>query len=72
MTYNPPTQKTIELSLLILTIGISLVITGYQELITEDIVFLNININTWCFFGGLLLSLLSWLIMYIGIRVKGL
>ncbi|MBY9005827.1 MAG: hypothetical protein KGD63_03630 [Candidatus Lokiarchaeota archaeon] len=72
MNYSPPTKKTIELSLFILIAGISLVMTGYQELITEDIVFLNININVWCFFGGFLLSLLSWLIMYIGVRARGL
>ena len=71
MKYSPPTKTTIELSLLTLTVAISLVITGYQELIIENIVFLNININVWCFFGGLLLALVSWLIMYIGVRLKG-
>ncbi len=72
MKYSPPTKSTVELSLLILIAGISLVITGYQESIKEELYFLDIHANVWCFYGGFLLALLSWLIMYIGIRTKGL
>jgi hypothetical protein len=68
MSYSPPTKKTIMLSFLFLLIGI---IIGIWELYDGLSTILNINSN-YLIIAGFGLVFLSWIIMYIGVRVRGL
>jgi hypothetical protein len=68
MAYSPPKKATIILSLLFLLIGI---IIGIWEIYDGLSKTLNINSN-YILIGAFILTLISWLIMYIGVRVRGL
>jgi len=63
MSYSPPTKKTVMLSFICLLIGIVLGILGFLGLVgdlSQIIVYIAFGL---CFF--------AWLLMYIGVRFRG-
>jgi hypothetical protein len=67
MPYSPPTKATVILSLLILLIGI---IIGIWEIYDGLSKMVNVSPN-YVLLGAFILTFLSWLIMYIGVRLRG-
>lgn len=68
MSYSPPTKGTIIFSFLVLIIGIAI---GIWEVYDGLSSMIGVNSN-YIIIAGFVLTFLSWLIMYIGVRVRGL
>ena len=68
MSYSPPTKGTLVLSFLILLIGIIIGIWEIYDGLSKTI---NVQSN-YILLGGFILTFLSWIIVYIGVRVRGL
>lgn len=68
MAYSPPTKATLIFSFLILLIG---VIIGILEIYDGLSKTLNIPSN-YILLAGFVLTILSWIIVYIGVRLRGL
>ncbi|MFX1393225.1 MAG: hypothetical protein ACFFAH_06565 [Promethearchaeota archaeon] len=64
MSYSPPTKRTIIISFLLLIIGIVLGLLGFLGLVK--------GYNDIFIYIGFGLIVLSWLLMYIGVRFRGL
>ena len=65
MGYSPPKKATVMLSFLILIIGIILGICGVLNVIKGG------NISDYLIYAGLGLCFLSWLLMWIGVKLRG-
>jgi len=63
MSYSPPTKRTIMISFLLLVIGIVLAIVGFLGLVK--------GFNDWLIYIGFGLIILSWILMFIGVRFRG-
>lgn len=63
MSYSPPTKRTIYISFLLLVIGIVLALVGFFHLVK--------GYSDWFIYIGFGLVVLSWILMYIGVRVRG-
>ena len=67
MPYSPPTKGTIILSFLILLIGLAIgiweIYDGLSKMIGID--------SSYILLAGFILTFLSWLLMYIGVRLRG-
>ena len=68
MSYRPPTKSTIMFSFLVLLIGL---VIGIWELYDGLGKTLGVD-STYLILAGFILAFLSWLIIYIGVRVRGL
>ncbi len=68
MSYSPPTKKTIMFSFLVLLIGM---VIGIWEVYDGLSATLGVPAN-YILLAGFILCFLSWLIIYIGVRVRGL
>jgi hypothetical protein len=68
MSYSPPTKKTIMFSFLVLLIGI---VIGIYEIYDGLGKTLGVQSN-YILLAGFILCFLSWFIIYIGVRVRGL
>ncbi|TFG15716.1 MAG: hypothetical protein EU535_01275 [Promethearchaeota archaeon] len=68
MSYSPPTKGTLILSFLILLIGI---VIGIWEIYDGLSKILGVPSN-YILLAGFILTFLSWIIVYIGVRVRGL
>ena len=68
MSYSPPTKGTILFSFLVLIIGIGI---GIYEIYDGLSATLGVPAN-YILLAGFILCFLSWLIIYIGVRVRGL
>ena len=68
MSYSPPTKKTIMFSFLVLLIGL---VIGIMEIYDGLGKTLGVPSN-YLLLAGFILCFLSWLIIYIGVRVRGL
>lgn len=65
MSYSPPTKRTILISFILLIIGLVLGLIGFLGLVA-------LGYNRWLTYIGFGLIVLSWLLMYIGVRFRGL
>ncbi|MBD3254599.1 MAG: hypothetical protein GF383_05875 [Candidatus Lokiarchaeota archaeon] len=68
MSYSPPKKATVIMSLIILLIGILLGILGFFDVIPR---INGNNYNEYFVIAGFILSFLAWLIMYLGVRIRG-
>jgi hypothetical protein len=68
MSYSPPTKGTLILSFLVLIIGIAI---GIWEIYDGLSKMIGVN-STYILLAGFILAFLSWIIVYIGVRVRGL
>jgi hypothetical protein len=68
MPYSPPTKKTIILSLIILLIGLVIGVWEIYDGLSKTV---GID-STYILLIGFILTFLSWLLMYIGVRLRGL
>ena len=68
MSYSPPTKGTIIFSFLVLLIGLAI---GIYEIYNGLAKTLGVPSN-YLILAGFILAFLSWLIIYIGVRVRGL
>lgn len=68
MSYSPPTKGTIIFSFLVLLIGL---VIGIWEIYDGLSSTLGVPSN-YLLIAGFILCFLSWIIVYIGVRVRGL
>lgn len=64
MSYSPPTKRTIIISFIILLVGIILGILAFLGVFK--------GFNEWIIYIAFALIIFSWILMYIGVRFRGL
>ncbi len=72
MPYSPPKKSTLMLSLLLELLGVILAFSGFLDTFAPQPVALGYNMNELCIIIGLILTLISWFIMFLGVKFRGI